>query len=245
MEATKNTSAIVLNRQPYRESDSLITVYTPDFGKLVLVARGTKKPRSKLAGHVEPLNHIDLMIISGRGFDYVGSALARNAYQGIKGDLNKLFFAGRALSVFDRLIKENQADQRLFFLLLDWLDQLENYPAPEFSRFSGELLFNFLTLKLLAELGYNPQMQECLDCQGKIVAGQNYFDLKNGGLICAECLKARQEDSTGILTISDDCIKLWRFMADNSFALAPKLKINQKLVKELSNLINGFLSFRD
>jgi len=253
MEATKNTAAIVLNRQPYRESDSLITVYTLDYGKLSLVARGAKKLRSKLAGHLEPISRGDIMIIAGRGFDYVGGASSVTAYQNIKSDLNKLFFAGRAVRIFSRLVKDNQADSGLFFLLSGWLDLLDAYPAAEFSRWSGELLFNFFAIRLLGELGYNPQMTECLDCHRIIVAGHNYFDLKNGGLVDEECFKLRQREFTSsdggqgieLLTISDDCIKLWRFMANNSLENAIKLKINQKLIKELSNSVNGFLDFRD
>jgi hypothetical protein len=70
--------------------------------------------------------------------------------------------------------------------------------------------------------------------------------LKNGGLVCESCYSPIQiGPNQELLTISDDCIKLWRFLAENKLELAPKLKLTHKLIKELSNLVNSFLSFRD
>jgi DNA repair protein RecO (recombination protein O) len=244
MEETKNTAAIVLNRQPYRENDSLVSVYTLDFGKLNLIARGTSKTKSKLAGHLEPFSRVDIMIIRGRGLDYIGGASLADAYSGLREDLNKIFFAGQAISVFNRFVKENQADSGLFFLLVDWLELVNDYPVANFSRFNGELCLVFFELKMLAELGYSPELETCLSCHKKVVAGGNYFNLQNGGLVCGDCAKVA-EAGPELLTISDDCIKLWRFMSDNALDIAPKLKLNHKLIKELSNLMKGFISFRD
>ena len=39
---------IVLKTHPYKESDSLVTVYFKDYGKMTLIARGVKKLKSKI-----------------------------------------------------------------------------------------------------------------------------------------------------------------------------------------------------
>jgi len=247
MDETRHSQAIILNRSAYRESDSLVTVYTRDFGKMALVARGTKKIRSKLAGHLEPVSLADILIIKGKGFDYVGSALTRDAFLNLKDNLNKLYYAGRAISWFNRLVKDDQPDERLFLLLGRWLEVLDNYPAEEFSKENGELFFIFFALKLLAELGYKPEMYECLNCREKIKPGKNYFNLKNGGIICAECLE-KERLGEGItkaelLVISDNCIKLMRFIMDNRLDMAKKLKLDKRVIKELSVLTINFLNF--
>jgi len=237
MEETRNTLALILNCQPYRENDSLVSVYTLDFGKLSLVARGTKKLRSKLAGHLEPLSLAALMIISGRGRDYVGSALCQSAYLGIRDDLNKLYYAGQALAWFNRLVRENQADERLFFLITKWLEIIDNYPAEQFTKARGELFLNFFLLKFLAELGYCPEMYHCVNCQQEVKPGQNFFDLKSGGILDEPC---RHNEA---LPISDNVIKLIRFILDNRFNQAAKLKINSKNLKDLSQLVISFLKY--
>lgn len=247
MEESRHSPALILNRSDYRESDSLITAYTRNFGKQVLVARGTKKNKSKLAGHLEPISLADILIIKGRGFDYVGSALNQNTFLNLKDNLNKIYYAGRAINWFNRLVKEGEKDERLFYLLYRWLEVLDNYPGEEFTKESGELYFSFLAFKLLSELGYKPEMYECLDCRKKISPGKNYFNLKNGGLICGDCLeraKLMQAINPGeLLTISDNCIKLMRFIMDNKLNSAQKVKLDKKLVKELSVLTINFLNY--
>lgn len=251
MDETRNSTAIIINRSDYRENDSLLTVYTKDFGKLSLVARGAKKLSSKLSGHLEPLSLVDILIIKGKGFDYIGSALGRQAFLGIKDDLNKLYFAGSALRSFNILVRDNQPDERLFLLLQRFLEVIDNYPDNDFGRESGELLYVFFALKLLSELGYRPEMHECLSCRNKIKSGRNYFNLKNGGLVCENCFKEEFSiyEKQGIrpieiLTISDNCIKLMRFMTDNKLETASKLRLDKKFIKELSVLVNNFITFR-
>jgi len=252
MEATRNSLAIILKRSAYREADLLVTAYTRNFGRLALVARGAKKPGSKLAGHLEPLTLADLMIISGRGRDYVGGAVAVKAFSRLKGDLNKLYFAGRALKQFERLVRGNEKDERLFSFLVSWLEILDAAPvsakkdsSPEnLDRGSGELLAAFFIWKLLAELGYQPEMYQCLKCGRSIEPGKNYFDLKNGGLIDQDCYASRAPGAGECLAISDDCVKLVRFMLQEDPDQAGKMRINKKLSQELSTLSNAYLTYQ-
>lgn len=256
MEETRNTAAFILNRQPYRESDSLVTVYTADAGKLFLLARGTKKLKSKLAGHLEPLTLADIMIIRGKSRDYIGSAITRETYPGVREDLNKLYYAGQALSLFNRLVKENQADERLFFLLGRWLETLNEFSVEAkdesnhysgFRKQDGELLLSFFILRLAAELGYKPEISKCLSCGKNILPGQNFFSLMEGGIICGACfadIRKKGISENEFLTISDNCVKIVRFIMDNGLKMTGKLKIERKLAKELYNLTTRFLDFR-
>jgi len=247
MDETRNSSAIILNRSDYRESDSLITLYTKEFGKLSLVARGTKKINSKLAGHLEPFSLVNILLIKGKGFDYVGSALCSNAFLNLKDNLNKIYYSGRVLNWFNRLVRDGEKDERLFLLLKRWLEVTDSYPDEEFTKENGELFFIFFALKLMTELGYRPEMYECLSCREKIAPGKNYFNLKNGGLVCEACLNKekieRGVSAAEILTISDNCIKLTRFIMDNKLDMAKKLKLDKKVIKELSVLTTNFLNF--
>jgi DNA repair protein RecO (recombination protein O) len=245
MEETKNTTALILNRQPYRESDTLVTVYTPDYGKLSLIARGTQKLQSKLAGHLEPLTLADIMIIKGKGRDYIGSARSREVYLGLRGDLNKLYYAGQVINIFNRLIRDSQADPRLFFLLAEVIDGLDNLVS--FTKETGQLILAIFIFKLSEELGYQPGLCHCLRCGEEIKPGQNYFNLADGGLSCGNCREQqRQPDGSieaNLLAISDNTLKVLRFIRDNSFSRATKIKVDKKLIKELSSVADKFLQY--
>ncbi|MCK4553810.1 DNA repair protein RecO [Candidatus Parcubacteria bacterium] len=240
MDETYTTKAIILNRQPFREFDSKTTVYSMDKGKLELVIRGAKKIKSKLAGHLEPINLSDLMIIRGRNFDYVGGAVSGNCYGAIKSDLEKLMLAGRVVNVFNKLIKmEDRTDVEVIFRLLQSiLDALNRGQKP---AANPELLFNFFVLRLMSQLGHKPELYNCVVCRKKIVPNENRFDLSRGGLVCLNCQKNNKNKQ--VLLISTDCIKVLRLAVESDFSRLTKLKINDILGKEIINIISSFLKF--
>jgi len=243
MADSDSSEAIIINRNDWRENDSRVVLYTKKFGKLSLVARGAKKMRSKIAGHIEPISLADIMILKGRAYDYLGSAITRSAYLNIKADLNALYFVGAALSLFDRLVKEAAEDQELFNFLTSWLDNLEANLNEPLSKENGELLYDYFSLRLLAILGYRPELYHCLECHRKIEPGANYFNLRLGGLICSDCLSTSQNKylPNELLAVSDNCIKLLRIFSESD--KYPVIKTNSVLIRELSRLIKTFIDF--
>jgi len=198
MEDTYNIKAIVLNRKSYSENDSRVMVYSQESGKLELTARGAKKIKSKSAGHLEPFNLVDIMVIRGQNHDYVGTAVSEKCYGDIKGDLAKLFAAGRAFKIINQLIKPGLADQEIFELLKEYLEVL-NTAKKDF-----EILTSLFIFKFLAMLGHKPELAFCTCCVNKISPGNNRFDLARGGMVCGKCADLKDGNQ---LAVSDDTIK--------------------------------------
>jgi len=234
MEDTYNVKAIILNRKPIAENDSKVIVYSRELGKLELTARGTKKIKSKLAGHLEPLNLADIMVVRGRTYDYVGASFSENCYVNIKNDLARLTVAGQAVKMVDKLIKPGLADGEIFRLLEDYLGILDS------SKSDTVILNSFFIIKFLAELGHQPELYFCVSCREKIKPGKNRFDLAKGGLICGKCLNLKTADQ---LTISDDCIKLLRLADKYDFDELIRIKLNKKIEKEIKNIVGSFLNY--
>lgn len=131
MEATYRTKAIILDRQPSAEYDARVVVYSWDKGKLELTARGTAKLSSKLAGHLEPFNLVDLMVINGRGSDYAGAASSLSVAPDVKSDWAKLQAGAYVLALYKRLLKPDTGDKKVFLLLAQfiyWLNAVEAHP---------------------------------------------------------------------------------------------------------------------
>ncbi len=192
MDETYTTKAIILNRQPFRENDTKVILYSLDYGKLELVARGTQTIKSKIASHIEPMNLSFTMIVKGKQFDYLGSAISQFCYGNIKGDLEKLGVAGEAINIFNQLVKEGQADKDIFNLLYEYLEILNN---KQNIIFDYRLLLYFFILKLLTQLGYKPELYNCVVCKKKIAPNNNSFSLSKGGIICKECSKSKGNNS--------------------------------------------------
>jgi DNA repair protein RecO (recombination protein O) len=244
MEKSYLTKAVVIKRQDYREYDSLVVFYTLDHGKLSLITRGTKREKSKLASHIEPLSVVDLMVIRGKGRDYVGSVVARESYLNLKDNLNNLHWAFSGLSWILRLTEEGEKDDRLFNLLVNYLKALNDAPS-SFTKEEGEILFAVFALRMLAIFGYEPQTKSCLSCKHNLQAKDNYFDLLSGGMLCENCFfSGKNYNREQYLKVSPEGVKFLRFIFDNNLFLGKKLKISQKIGKEISLLANHFLAFR-
>ncbi|MDP2948050.1 MAG: DNA repair protein RecO, partial [Chloroflexota bacterium] len=70
------TEAIVLRQRKLGEADKIVTLYTPNYGKLDAVAKGVRRPKSRLGGHLEVLTHVMVMLAQGRNLDVVTQAQA-------------------------------------------------------------------------------------------------------------------------------------------------------------------------
>ena len=63
---TYRAEAIVLKTIDFGETDRILTLLTRHFGKVSVVAKGIRKPTSRLAGHAEPLTHATYQLARGR-----------------------------------------------------------------------------------------------------------------------------------------------------------------------------------
>ena len=235
MAETQRTTAIVLKRYDWRDYDSRVVLYTRDFGKKVLVARGTKRPGSKLAAHIEPLNQVELMILNGKQFSYVGSAVIETSFLKIKNNLNALYYAGSALAIFDSLVKENLSEEVVFNFLLTHLKKLEEQ-ADNLSSSQGNFWYQHFISRLLSLLGYQPNLQHCGHCGSLLEAGGNYFSSHNCSIVCQACQTEGQKIS--LVPISDNLIKTLRLaVGTNELNF---LKIPEKTLKEW-DLINRLM----
>jgi len=216
--SNKLSLAIIINRFDFRENDILVCLYSQEFGKLNLLAKGAKKIDSKLAAHLEPLTLSKVLIIPGKGFDYLASAISQDYFINIKEDLDRYNLACYILKIFN--------SNYLYFL-----NQLEN---KNLDIFLSSWLLGFLNI-----LGYKPHINNCLLCQNKLLAGTQVFNLKLGGLVCPKCYGKYSQSE--LLKVSESSIKLMRLLSNKKGPLV----IKKSLVKELENLLIKFWKYQD
>jgi len=234
MDETFTIRAIVLDRQPYRENDSRVPVYSLEQGKLSLIARGTASVKSKMAGHIEPFCFSDIMVVCGRNRDYIGGAAVKNSFAKLKSDLAKLSVAGSACSFLASAVKDSEPDPNLFHLLLDFLEFLEE------NKISGEregLLVGAFAFKTAAILGYLPVLSVCTVCGKKIEPQGNGFECGRGGLACPLC---KSKDS---IPISGGAIKILRYLIKESFLNINKLRLDRRVSDESALIRDSYLAF--
>ena len=134
------------------------------------------------------------------------------------------------------MVPAEEADKEIFLLLEEFLETLD---ARE-SKTSHDLWASLFTLKILAQLGYKPELYNCVICHNKITPGDNLFDFGRGGLMGKECLNKKGNEA---LEISDGGIKLLRAIIDNGFKKLKNFKISAKLETEIKNIISSFFQY--
>jgi len=237
MEETFNIKALILNRKPFSEDGSKVTVYSENLGKLELMARGAKKIKSKLAGHLEPISLAEIMAVRGRQYNYIGAAVSKNCYVNIKNNFNKIKAAGQAIKVFNLIIKPGQSDQDIFSLLKNYFDFLDGASVkPDYDLFVQLFIF-----KLLIKLGHKPELYNCVNCRKKISPSGNKFDLARGGLVCVKCLP--KPERAHQLIISENSIKILRLADKSDFKELDKINLSSNIKKEILNIVSLFFSY--
>lgn len=230
---TFNTTAIILNRRPFREADLRVAFFSQDFGKLEAVAIGAKKIQSKLAGHLEPFREVKMMLARGRYFDKIGQAVTLNNFSLNQAEDEKsLWLAGEASQAVERLTALGQQESRIYELLKAFLDfNFQNSYQPHF--------LPFFYFKILDLTGFRPEIDSCLICQKSIEPGKNYFNFQRGGLICSSCSHRLAPEDQKLIT--DEALAVLHFWRRESLEKAFKTSPSVFLSQELKDIIDHFL----
>lgn len=219
------TKGIILKRTNLGEADRIVTIFTEKFGKIKVIAKGVRKTLSKMAGHLEPFCLTRLQIAEGRNLDVITSAEVEKCFFDIRSDLAKTNTCFYLAEIIDKMVEEGVAHPEIFELLDATLEHANELIEP--------LLISFFEINFLAEMGFRPELYECVKCQVKITAGENQFDFTRGGLVCGSCGSGRP--------ISDDAIKLIRLSLDHKFSQIKKIKVTDKVIAEIKDLTNYYL----
>src|SRR5947208_1116965 len=124
-----STDAIPLKRMDYGEADRIITVLTPDRGKLRILARGVRRSTSRMAGHLELFSHAHLVLARGRDLDTVTQASTVEPFRRTREDMIAVSYAYHLAELVDSLLEDNDPHAEVFRLLREALSALEEHPA--------------------------------------------------------------------------------------------------------------------
>lgn len=153
------TKAIVLSRTDYGEADRILTLLTPDFGKVSAIAKGVRRPRSKLAGGIELLSISTVTVLPGRGdLGRLVSARMTHHFGGIIQDIDRTLLAYSFLKRINR-VTESVADEEYFQTLENTLEALDDIEIPM------PLIDLWFGAQLLDISGHRPNLRA--DAEGK------------------------------------------------------------------------------
>lgn len=245
-----STEAIILKRSDLGEADRLLTLFTPYKGKYHAIAKGARRPVSKLAGHLELLSRSQLQMAVGRNLDIVTQAEMRENFLRLRGELWHMTCGFYLAELVDRFVEERVLHTDIYTLLLQTLRYLDADAAAllqqrgqdatlEETPLAGKtpLLLRFFELHLLQAVGYAPSLQTCASCSSELLPRENGFKAALGGVLCPQCSHLWER------RLSLNAFKVLRYLQNNPWQVAARVRLNASLNMELEAVMHSLLRF--
>lgn len=140
--------SIILKKTPFSETNEVITLYTREQGKVRAVARAVKSPKSKLAYALQPLYYSDVELLPSKNMPAVIGVKQLDTFKNIQDDLNRIYAAMFATEVVLKSTADEQSNENLFDLYLEFLKHLD---SADQSKHSCTFAFG---IKAMALIGY-------------------------------------------------------------------------------------------
>lgn len=220
------TEAIVLRQRPLGDADRIVSLYTPLAGRIEAVAKGVRRPKSRIGGHVEPLAHCSLMLARGRSLDVVTQAQTIEGFGTLRDDLGLLaagLYLAEMVDRFTEVGPGHDPDGRAYALLLWALRALDRGD-------DAALVCRFFEMRLLDALGYRPQLSECIACDRPLAQRDQYFAPHSGGALCHDCTAA---EAGPVRPLSLRALKVLRLLQSKPYPEAARVRMPGELASEL------------
>ncbi|MGH2593649.1 MAG: DNA repair protein RecO [Anaerolineae bacterium] len=231
------TEAIVLRRSDLGEADRLLTLLTPERGKLRVLAKGARKIASRKGGHVELFNRANLLIARGRGeFDIVSQAETVEPSRALREDLMRSTYAHYAAELIDRFAEEGTAQPELFDLMSDALGW--------FSTSSDlALTARYFEVRLLTLAGFQPQVFHC-GADGNLLEeikdDETYgWSPGEGGALCPR----HAGDRADISRLSLAALKVLRHAMRSDYHAFAALQLREAVALEVERAMLRYLQY--
>lgn len=226
-------TAIILEKQEVGETDRLYTLYTKEAGKQRVVAKGVRKATAKLAGGLETMNLATVNVVRGRGTGKIVGACAEEYYGTIRTRFLVYQEVVGILARLARLTETDEADERIFDLLTEWLGLVNICETEEQALF----LCQAFLCKLYALLGYALHTATCQATGEKLAKTERYlFDPQQGGFVAAGV----PTRSPQAFLVSQEVIVLVRALLGNTLTGILKVRDASKYGAELRRIQEQF-----
>jgi len=227
---TVKTKGIIIAEKMMSDFDKMLTILTPNIGKIECVAKGARRPKSLLMAGTQFLCFGEYMLYKGSENYSMNSCETIELFYNIRTDLDKLKYAVYITKIINDVTTENQNNYKILQLYLNTLYVISNTDK------DLELITSIFRLRLLAIIGYKPEINECKTCKNK--EGLTKFSIKDNGFKCIECGKTDK----GAIEMSETTKDAIRYIMLADAKKIYSFNIPEDKVKELKIISKIYLT---
>jgi DNA repair protein RecO (recombination protein O) len=227
------TPALILRRRDFGEADRLLTVLTPQHGKIDVLAKGARKLTSHKMGHVELFTRADMLIHTGRDFGVVSQAEMTGPFNALREDLVRGAYAATCAELIDRFFSTGEDDTaRLYALAEATFTRIDSEPDPRCAQC-------FFELHVLDLAGFRPELLLC--AAGEPVLPQDQvFCVSEGGVVCPQ---HAPQFAGRVMPLPMATLKLLRLMQRSRYEQVVAARPPAGTIEDAARVLSGYITY--
>jgi DNA repair protein RecO (recombination protein O) len=235
---TLKTSAILLRCVDFGDFDSILTLFSAEFGKIGVIAKHAKKSRKRFAGVLELFSILNIQCRARRqkGLAVLEEAQLVEPFAALRGDVLKTAYASYWAELAMVWTEDDQPQPPLYGLLVYALAELNA------GRQDPALLNLAFQMRFMALAGLCPNLNYCCVCRTDLEHIQTTvtgFDLPRGGLRCNHCDQTVEPG----LCLSRGTIKQLQWIAEGDLARIARIRFSAAALHEAQHFLEAFVPY--
>lgn len=224
--------AIVIRKIKLGEADRILHLYTPDKGQIAAVAKGVRRPRSRMSGHLELLTHSRIALVRGRNLDTIVGCQTIDGFLSLKSHLYRGSYGLYAAEMVGQFTPQGVGDPALFSLFHDTLHHFcEDENLAKVNQ--------FFELQLLSLEGYRPQLRTCLHCGRQVEGSPGVFMLDAGSIVCPACYHGEPWG----YPLSEASLGVLQFIQEHDLASVVQLDLEDTELHQPERMIRSYMEY--
>lgn len=228
------TKGLISRCTNYKDSDIIFTLLSEEKGIQNFIARGAKKPSSRLSGHIEPINYVEIYYSSNSSLAPVSQIQPINSFIKIKSDYNLLMKSQYLVELSEKFFSDETNNKPQLDTLIKTIEELISTSYPE-------LVILVYEYELLKSYGFGLSIFECINCSKTLNKESHYFSINNSGFYCKDCLSEANSNEE-LIKFSIENQIVFRSIERRNYATISQLDLDNISIKSLSEILKKSIS---
>ncbi len=219
---------VVIRTRDYGETNKIVTLFTERYGIISGVARGAKKPKSRMAAVTQPFIYGVFLMRVSTGLGTIQQAEVINSMRKIREDIIKTAYATYICELIAKILNEKEPYRPLYQEFLASLEKMAD------EELSPEIVAMMLEMKLYRIGGFAPVLHECIN--GHVDEPIVAFSVSEGGVLCKQC----QYSSRDAVKLPVQIHKLLVAMSQTSINRIRNVDLKKETIQWLRKMLDDY-----
>ncbi|NOX18486.1 MAG: DNA repair protein RecO [Chlorobi bacterium] len=237
------TEAVTLSKINYGDTSLILKLFTKDYGKMSVILKGARSPKSKLGASADTLNYVDVVFYfkENREMQLVSQIEILNHFTALREDYEKMKYASAVTEAVERFTADHEVYPLIFKGFVRILKLINEEKTPP------ELLFIKFLFFLIKEIGFEFHLTNCSVCGKNIGVTESAAFTVSQGLVCESCAK----NLSSVYQLNAELLKIFNGISNRSEQIECSLSALRKMIQLLERYLifqtpefGGFKTFK-